>query len=132
MRRTLSPLNTQKARTMSQSSCGFAGNSDLYGLGTRVGAYLLWLSTQIAYYFQLDSANDLAESWTIFSLALTGAIFILTFQSWDVDERAHSVEVVIMLYMIIGGMLSSVGIGGKVAIVASCMVALAPVKMWPM
>ena len=94
---------------MSESACGFSGNLDLCGFGVCLGMYLLWLSTQIAYYFQLDGAKDLSESSQIFSLALTIAIFIHTFRSQDADERAHPVEAVIMLYMIIGGMLSSIG-----------------------
>ena len=95
---------------MSQPGCGFTGDPDLYGLGTRLGAYLLWLSTQIAYYFQLEGANGLSESWTIFSLALAIAIFIRTFQSQDADERLHPVDVVIMLYMILGGSYSCMGV----------------------
>lgn len=98
---------------MSQPGCGFSGNPDLYGLGVRLGAYLLWYSTQIAYFFKLDGAGDLSESWTIFSLALSIAIYILTFQQQDADSRAYPAEIAIMLYMIFGGLFGTRGVGSR-------------------
>jgi hypothetical protein len=88
---------------MSQSTCGYTGNSDLYGLGVRLGTYLLWYSVQIAAAFRLEGAQDLLVSWNIFALALSAAIYILTFQQQDPDQRAHPADIAIVLYMIFGG-----------------------------
>ena len=89
-------------------ACG-AGSPDLYGLGVRVGAYLLWFSAQLAYFFKLDGAVDRSETWTVFSLALSIAIYILTFQQQDAAARAFPTDIVVMLYMIFGGMFGSKG-----------------------
>lgn len=80
--------------------CGFSGNSDLYGLGIRVGVYLQWISSQIAVFFRLEGSNDLSDGYLIFQLAMVIAILVLTS-----DGGAHPVEIVVMLYMIWGGML---------------------------
>ena len=48
--RAISPVVDRRRDlpTMSQTDCIITGNSDLYGLGIRLGGYLLWASTQIA------------------------------------------------------------------------------------
>jgi len=80
--------------------CGFSGNSDLYGLGIRVGIFLQWLSSQIAVYFHLEGSNDLSNAYVIFSVAIKIALFVLTFQ-----ESAYTLEVVVIIYMFFGGLL---------------------------
>jgi hypothetical protein len=94
---------------MADNICGFTGNPDIYGLGVRLGAYLLWFSSQIAYYFHLDAALDLTEASQTFSLALTIATFLFTLQPQETEERARPVEAVITLLIIIGGQYSSFG-----------------------
>jgi hypothetical protein len=79
--------------------CGFSGNSDLYGLGIRVGVYLQWLASQIAVYFHLEGSNDLSDAYFIFSIAIMIALFVLTFQ-----DAAYTLEIVIMAYMFFGGL----------------------------
>lgn len=82
--------------------CGFSGNSDLYGLGIRLGVYLQWITSQIAVYFHLEGSNDLSGAYFIFSAALMIAVFVLTLD----QEKSYSVEVVLILYMFFGGFIS--------------------------
>ena len=80
--------------------CGFTGNSDLCGLGIRLGVYLQWLSSQIAVYFHLEGSNDLSNAYFAFSIALMIALFVLTFQG-----GAHTADIVVMFYIYFGGLL---------------------------
>ncbi|KAF2803285.1 uncharacterized protein BDZ99DRAFT_468260 [Mytilinidion resinicola] len=84
--------------------CGFSGNSDLYGLGIRIGVYLQWFTSQIAFYFHLEGSNDLSDAYILFSIALEIALFVLTFQ-----DGTYTIEIVVMFYMFFGGILSVKG-----------------------
>ena len=86
------------------NTCGITGNSDLYGLGIRIGVYLQWFTSQIAVYFHLEGSNDLSNAYLSFSLALEIALFVLTFQ-----HDTYTIEIVVMLYMFFGGILSVKG-----------------------
>ena len=94
--------------------CGLVGNSDLYGLGIRLGIYLQWITSQIAFYFHLEGSNDLSNADLIFSFALVIALFVLTFQ-----HRTYTIEVVIINKMFFGGTLAVRGYQKKNAKIAS-------------
>ncbi|KAL4875153.1 hypothetical protein BJY04DRAFT_224350 [Aspergillus karnatakaensis] len=81
--------------------CGFPGNSDLYGLGIRVGIYIQWISALVSSYFHLDDTNLLRFNYFAFSLAVMSSLLVLTFQG-----DAHTIEIIIMLYMFFGGLYS--------------------------
>ena len=81
--------------------CGIPGNSDLYGLGIRVGVYLQWFTSYIAVYFCLEDSKDLHDTYIIFSAALEIAVFLLTFQ-----HATYTIEIVIVFYLVFGGILS--------------------------
>ncbi|KAL5334013.1 hypothetical protein BJX70DRAFT_403043 [Aspergillus crustosus] len=80
-------------------SCGFPGNSDLYGLGIRIGIYLQWISALVSSYFHLDDTDILRFNYFAFSLAVMAAVFVLTVQG-----TAHTIEIIIMIYMFFGGL----------------------------
>ena len=44
-------LAAKAAATGANVGCGFVGNSDVYGLGIRIGLYSQWLSTIISNWF---------------------------------------------------------------------------------
>ena len=90
---------------MVDDACDFIGNPDLYGLGIRLGVYLQWLSSQIAVHFRIEGSTELSEAYLIFSLALAIGVLVLTFGQ-ETDNRPHPVEILIMLYMIFGGLFS--------------------------
>jgi hypothetical protein len=59
------------------SVCGFSGNSDVYGLGVRLGTYLQWLSSIIALNLSREEANFMYGMNVCYQLAtLAGTIWV--------------------------------------------------------
>jgi heme/copper-type cytochrome/quinol oxidase subunit 4 len=87
--------------------CGFEGNSDLYGLGIRLGVYFQWASAQIIYGWYPEGRNELAESYLVFLFAITIAIIVITAQA----EPTYAAEILILTYIIFGGIFTVVSIG---------------------
>ncbi|KAJ0418199.1 hypothetical protein BJY00DRAFT_287999 [Aspergillus carlsbadensis] len=104
--------------------CGFEGNSDLYGLGIRLGIYTQWLAsyfvslwrtqriTQDAHtsfsdlYLRLFLLqNGLVENYVIFLLALV----VTMMTSKARAEPTHAVDILILTYIIFGGMMVLMG-----------------------
>lgn len=81
---------------------GFQGNSDAYGLGVRIGLYLQWASCALANQTLPETRLLLSQSYMIFSLAISIAIFVMTFQ----NQCVFAIEIVIMYTMFFGGFLS--------------------------
>jgi hypothetical protein len=52
--------------------CPFTGNSDLYGIGVRVGLYAQWVATLLV---SLFSAED-EETFRIVNLIIQSAVFL--------------------------------------------------------
>ena len=67
----LAPRATlSKADASSKSTvCGFRGDENVYGLGIRLGVYLQWLTSCLAYNFVADEAVTLRGVNTCFTLA---------------------------------------------------------------
>ncbi|KAL2783314.1 hypothetical protein BJX66DRAFT_132214 [Aspergillus keveii] len=84
-------------------SCGFSGNSDLYGLGIRLGVYLQWLSAVVATSLRLTDSFVLFTTYSGFSFAIMVALLVLTAQ-----RTAHVLEIVIMLHMFFGGLYATI------------------------
>ncbi|KAF4336376.1 beta-ketoacyl synthase [Fusarium beomiforme] len=87
--------------------CGFEGNSDLYGLGIRLGVYFQWLSTLIVYGWYPEGRNELAEAYIIFVTAITITMIVATARA----EPTHAVEILILTYIIFGGLITVSTIG---------------------
>jgi hypothetical protein len=86
------------------SQCGFSGNSDLCGLGIRLGVYLQWLTAGAAYALDLrHEASSVFEAYIIFAIAIMIALFTVTFTS-----QMHVIEIAVMLYLYFGGLMSVV------------------------
>lgn len=82
----------------SNANCGFVGNSDLYGLGIRLGVYFQWLSGIVAQ-IHPESWQDVQKAYTIFLFAILIATMILTANA---STTAPS-EIFILFYMFFGG-----------------------------
>ncbi|KAI1364106.1 hypothetical protein F5Y08DRAFT_221877 [Xylaria arbuscula] len=61
-------LSVQNNSTL--CSQGFEGNSDLYGLGVRVGIYVQWIASFLANNLLPNSKGKLQGAWLLFALAL--------------------------------------------------------------
>lgn len=83
-------------------SCTVQSNLDLYGLGIRLGFYLSWTASQMAYLFDLqDSVNQIYESTLILQVALVIAIAAISIVR---EASVHAAEVVILLYLFCGNL----------------------------
>ncbi|ORY11073.1 hypothetical protein BCR34DRAFT_335787 [Clohesyomyces aquaticus] len=87
--------------------CAFEGNSDMYGLGIRLGYYLQWYGGIFAAWFAPSETRALRFTNGLFVAASFLALVILTVG--DVDSL-HPVEVYIILLLMFGAYLSLIPI----------------------
>ena len=87
--------------------CGFAGNSDFYGLGIRLGVYLQWLTSLLANHFLAEAISDALDTNAIFVLALFVALILATAQM-----NVRAAEVVVLLQLCFGFLFSILSIWG--------------------
>ena len=84
-------------------SCGFAGNSDIYGLGIRLGVYFQWVASMLSKRYLTASSpellRELLDANTIFSLSIFIATALLTTGSLG---TVHGAEILIMLHIYFG------------------------------
>ncbi|RSM12419.1 hypothetical protein CEP52_002471 [Fusarium oligoseptatum] len=95
------------------SECAFQGEPDIYGFGIRLGIYLQWTSVLIVRTFKLRGRASLAKSYVIFIFAIFVALLFMTANatpsteinksSDDADKGPYAVEVMILAYIIFGG-----------------------------
>ena len=91
----------EKACLTRATSTVFVGNDDFCGLGIRLGVYLQWTSQLFANAFTETEWKGNLVSYLVFSLALTVAVFLLTFQ----HQCAFTAEIIVILYIFWGGFL---------------------------
>jgi hypothetical protein len=87
--------------------CGFPGNSDLYGLGIRLGVYFQWASALIIYGWYPEGQDDLAESYLVFLFALTVGIIVITARA----VPTYAAEILLLTYIIFGRVWTVMFIG---------------------
>lgn len=80
----------------SQKKCGFSGNSDLYGIGIRLGYYTQALSVWFANYFVLSEAKVLRSVNLLFLVALFIALAWLSHQ----PQQTYAIEVFLLLRLL--------------------------------
>lgn len=78
--------------------CGFPGNSDMYGLGIRLGFYLNWYGSTLASWIARDEVNGMELSNSLFVAATFLALIIQTAQ-----DNLRPVEIYIILLLTFGG-----------------------------
>lgn len=73
----LSTPNLGNGTSSASAGCGFAGNTDIYGVGIRIGYYSQTLATWFSNYFLLAEAKTLRSTNSLFIFALfIGLIWI--------------------------------------------------------
>ncbi|UPL00574.1 hypothetical protein LCI18_011508 [Fusarium solani-melongenae] len=97
----------------SSNKCAFQGEPDIYGFGIRLGIYLQWTSVLIVRTFKLRGRASLAKSYVIFIFAIFIALLFMTANaapstgadrsSEDAPKGSYTVEVMILAYIIFGG-----------------------------
>lgn len=87
---------------------GFAGNSDLYGLGIRVGIYLQWISSLLTNILLLKGVPDSLDTNSIFLFA----VFIAIANATNATGGLHPAEAFIMLQLCFGYLLSVLSVTG--------------------
>lgn len=84
---------------------GFQGNSDIYGLGTRIGLYLQLASSVISNQMLAGMRVPVALTYMIFAIAAVIAIFVMSFASGN--QCGFSIEIVLLYHIFIGGCLAT-------------------------
>ncbi|GAB1320952.1 hypothetical protein MFIFM68171_11162 [Madurella fahalii] len=79
--------------------CSFEDESDLYGLGIRLGVYMQWISALIIVGFRFKGDNSLSQSYTMFLFAVFLAVLVITARS----DPTHVAEMLVLTYIIFGG-----------------------------
>lgn len=80
----------------SPEDCGFTGNSDLYGIGIRLGYYTQALAVWFANYFVFSEARELRSVNLLFLVALLIALAWLSHQS----QETYAIEVFLLLRLL--------------------------------
>jgi hypothetical protein len=83
----------------STEGCGFVGNSDLYGLGIRLGIYLQLLAMTLAMALLKRKGHDQVVTYNVFILSLLIALFVTSFD----DQCVFEVELIMLQYIIWSG-----------------------------
>ena len=83
-------------------SCGFPGNPDIYGLGIRLGLYLLWTSTILTYELLADEVSSAVDTNVVFFLSVGVATVVLSSQS----PHPYIEEIFVLLSIFFGGFYS--------------------------
>jgi hypothetical protein len=82
--------------------CSIPGNPDIYGLGIRLGLYLLWIATIFTYECLEDEISNAIDTNLIFFFSISIATFVLSTQS----PKPYAEEVYILLVLFFGGFWS--------------------------
>lgn len=91
-----------------ESCSGFEGNSDLYGLGIRLGIYLQWTSSLLTNVFLPSAVSDSLDTNSIFLFA----IFIAIACASTTAGGLRPAEAFIMLQLCFGYILSVLSVSG--------------------
>lgn len=91
----------QTSTTTGIDTCGFEGNSDIYGLGIRLGIYLQWISSCITFHGRFDSRwpTNLVGVSVIFEIAIFVATLVLVADS---GSAVYGVEIMLMTLIFFG------------------------------
>jgi len=83
--------------------CGFVGNSDIYGIGIRIGYYAQAFSIWFANFFVLREANALRAVNTLFMFAMCiGLIFMSAIPSQTFSVEAYIMTQIIFVVWYVG------------------------------
>lgn len=83
----LPPPSSLAHRAISQACDGFEGNSDLYGLGIRLGVYLQWVSSWLIQTLNPNGIMTTHDTNSIFVLAILVAMISATARGRHQTDR---------------------------------------------
>ncbi|KAF2002761.1 hypothetical protein P154DRAFT_417662, partial [Amniculicola lignicola CBS 123094] len=106
-------------------SCGTVGNPDFYGLGIRVGIYLQWLTALLANRYLHDEIQPNLDTNTIFLLAISVATMLAS-----VQQTATVPEIVVLLHLCFGFILSVLSVWGYRTRSTALVVAICVYSTW--
>jgi hypothetical protein len=116
-------FNTELFRSIQsdQYLCGqgFLANIDLYGLGTRCGVYMQWISSLLANNYLSNARQEIQKVYLIFSFAICVATLIASIAK----SCVFSIEIEILYWMYWGGYICVFGS-------APCAIRLGSVSTW--
>ncbi|EME41017.1 hypothetical protein DOTSEDRAFT_27599 [Dothistroma septosporum NZE10] len=92
------------AATINSSACAFAGDSDLYGLGLRLGSYIQWFSLVGAYHWAPRTVPNLTVGIGILQLAMLITLVWKTSTANDGDVLYNVGALVITIFGSGGGL----------------------------
>ncbi|KAF2195034.1 hypothetical protein K469DRAFT_648594 [Zopfia rhizophila CBS 207.26] len=81
------------------SPCIIVGNSDFYGLGIRLGAYLQWFTSILAYNCSIIEASSMRGVNTCFQLATVAGLIGITVQH---RQDVHAIDVFLLIMLALG------------------------------
>ncbi|KAA8900928.1 hypothetical protein FN846DRAFT_957706 [Sphaerosporella brunnea] len=76
---------------------GIVGNSDMYGLGIRIGVYLQAFALLIAHYFEQPSFNNIRFSSFAFQLSMFVGVVYVTVSDPELEAAEAAIVVMFML-----------------------------------
>ncbi|KAI9821374.1 MAG: hypothetical protein M1832_003380 [Thelocarpon impressellum] len=109
------PQSTLSVADASSKSteCGFKGDENVYGLGIRLGVYLQWLTSALAYNFVPEESTTLRGVNTGFTLSnFAGLLYITINPTNSRPEGLYAIEVWIVISFCLGGAFSGASTGG--------------------
>lgn len=95
---------TLKSNVEKRERCGFDGDDNTYGLGIRIGIYLQWITTSIAYNFLPKEAGTMRGINNCFQAAMFAGLLFVTITK---GPELYAVEAFMMLTFCMGGVCSS-------------------------
>lgn len=98
-------LTTVSAGSKSgEGSCGFDGDTDSYGMGVRLGAYIQYLTSIFVYNLSPSEAASMRGVTTCFQIAMLGGLIAVTVTR---SESLFAVEAWVILLICLSGAFSS-------------------------
>ncbi|PVF95414.1 hypothetical protein CPB86DRAFT_788060, partial [Serendipita vermifera] len=88
-----------------EAICGFKGDNNMYGKGIRIGMYLQWITSSLAYNFVPEEAVNMRGVNFGFTLANFVGLIYITVRNTEL----YAVECWIVLLMCMGGVASERG-----------------------
>lgn len=92
-----------KSDVEKREECGFSGDDNTYGLGIRIGIYLQWITSSIAYNFVPEEAVTMRGVNNCFQAAMFAGLLFITITK---GPALYAVEAFIMLIFCMGGVCS--------------------------
>lgn len=91
--------------TATNEPCHFGGNSDIYGIGVRIGLYSQWVATLLVTLFNPEDE----EMFRILNLIIQSSVFLGIAQ--QSSSETNAVEPIIVLFLMCGSLSSLTGDG---------------------